>query len=64
MIPSKHLSNIRHRVATLKPSKLTDKSEVHDLKEMLDEIQEKIDNAVTDTEGLRKVGLTRKRSVV
>ena len=61
MIPSKHLSNIRHRVATLKPSKLIDKSEVHDLKEMLDEIQEKIDNAVTDAESLRKVGLTRKR---
>ena len=26
---------------TQKPSKLTDKSEVHDLKEILDEIQEK-----------------------
>ena len=64
MIPSKHLSNIRHRVATLKHSKLTDKSEVHDLKEMLDEIQERIDNAVTDAEGLRKVGLTRKQSVI
>ena len=64
MIPSKHLSNIRHRVATLKPSKLTDKSEVHDLKEMLDEIQEKIDNAVIDTESLRKVGLTRKRAEI
>ena len=54
MIPSKKLSNIRHRVDTLKPSKLTDKSEVHDLKKMLDEIQEKIDNTVTD--------LTRKRA--
>ena len=60
MIPSKHLSNIRHRVATLNPSKLTDKSEVHDLKEMLDEIQENIDNAVTDAESLRKVVLMRK----
>ena len=64
MKPSKHLSNIWHRVATLKPPELTDKSEVHDLKEMLDEIQEKIDNAVTDAKGLRKVGLTRKRSVI
>ena len=62
MIPSKKLSNIRHRVATLKPSKLIDKGEVHDLKEMLDEIQEKIDNTVTDAEGLRKVVLMRKRA--
>ena len=60
MIPSKHLSNIRHRVATLKSSKLTEKCEFHDLKEMLDEIQEKIGNAVTDAKGLRKVGLARK----
>ena len=64
MISSKHLSNIRHRVATLKSSKLIDNSEVHDLKEMLDEIQEKIDNAVTDVESLRKVGLTRKRAEI
>jgi len=62
VIPSKNLSNIRHQVATLTPSKLTDKDEVHDLKEMLDEIQETIDNAVTDAEGLRKVGLMRKRA--
>ena len=49
------MSNIRFRVDTLKPFKLSDKSKVHDLEEMLDEIQEKIDNAVTDAESLRKV---------
>ena len=64
MIPSKNVSNIWHRVTTLKPSRLTDVGQVHDLKEMLNEIQEKINNAVTDAEGLRKVGLTRKRSVI
>ena len=64
MIPSKKLSTIRHRVDTLKPFKLSDKSEVHDLEEMLDEIQKKIDNAVTDAESLRKVTLQIRLSMM
>ena len=47
-------------MATLKPSNLTYEGEVHDLKEMLDDIQAKIDNTVTDAEGLWKVGWMRK----
>ena len=50
---------------TQKPSKLTDKSEVHDLKEILDEIQEKKnDNDVTGAEGLRKVTLQIRLSMM
>ena len=64
MIPSKKMYNIRHRVDTLKPLKLSDKSEVHDLEEMLDEIQEKIDNALTDAERLQKVTLQIRLSMM
>ena len=64
MIPSKTLSNIQHQMDTQKPSKLTDKSEVHDLKDMLDEIQEKNDNDVTSAEGLRKVTLQIRLSMM
>ena len=52
MISSKKMFDIRHQVASLNPSNLIDEGEVHDLKEMLDDIQEKIDNTVTDAEGL------------
>ena len=41
----------------------TDDSErVHDLREMLDEIQETIDNAENDKEGFRDLGLMRKKA--
>ncbi len=59
---SKALSTIRDRVSDLKPSDASDLDTVNDLREMLDEIQETIDNCETDREGLRDVNIMRKKA--
>ncbi len=53
---------IRERVSKLKPANAEDEEGVHDLREMLDEIQETIDNSETDREGLRDLGIMRKKA--
>lgn len=56
------LSTIRHRVSGLKPTDDTNINSIHDLREMLDEIQETIDNCEQDHEGLRDVNEMRKKA--
>ena len=56
------LSAIRGRVSKLKPNDPEDNAQVHDLREMLDEIQETIDNSEKDREGLRDLGIMRKQA--
>lgn len=59
---SKALSAIRDRVSKLKPTQSSDDDTVHDLREMMDEIQETIDNCEQDREGLRDVNKMRKKA--
>jgi hypothetical protein len=56
------LSKIRERVSELKPTDAVDSATVHDLREMLDEIQETIDNFEKDREGLRDLSIMRKKA--
>lgn len=59
---SKALSTIRDRVSNLKPTDALDADTIHDLREMMDEIQETIDNCEKDREGLRDVNKMRKKA--
>ena len=56
------LGNIRQRVAKLEPREKDDQDKLHDLREMLDEIQETIDTCEKDREGLRDVSIMRKEA--
>jgi hypothetical protein len=56
------LNIIRGRISKLKPSNAEDAGLIHDLTEMLDEIQETVDNCETDREGLRDVNKMRKKA--
>lgn len=56
------LGIIRQRVAKLKPSETESKEKLHDLREMLDEIQETVDTCEKDREGLRDVNIMRKKA--
>mmetsp|Transcript_137 Transcript_137/g.167 ORF Transcript_137/g.167 Transcript_137/m.167 type:complete len:576 (+) Transcript_137:91-1818(+) len=59
---SKALSAIRDRVSALKAADPANVDKINDLREMLDEIQETIDNCETDRQGLRDVNLMRKKA--
>lgn len=56
------INKIRNRISKLNARDTNDNERVHDLREMLDEIQETIDNAEKDKEGLRDLGLMRKKA--
>jgi tetratricopeptide (TPR) repeat protein len=56
------LKIMRERVSTLKPENEEDCDKAHDLREMLDEIQETIDNTEQDKEGLKDLSLMRKKA--
>ena len=56
------LGKIRQRVVKLKPSKTESEEKLHDLREMLDEIQETVDTCEKDREGLRDVSIMRKKA--
>lgn len=56
------LNKIRNRISKLNAVNTDDSERVHDLREMLDEIQETIDNAENDKEGFRDLGLMRKKA--
>ena len=56
------LSTIRDRVSGLKPTDDANINSIHDLREMLDEIQETIDNCEQDRVGLRDVNEMRKKA--
>ena len=59
---SEALKVIRNRVSNLKPLDSRDSEKFHDLREMLDEIQEALDTAEEDKEGLRDITLMRKKA--
>ena len=59
---SNALNTIRSRISKLKPGNPEDAGVIHDLTEMLDEIQETVDNCETDREGLRDVNKMRKKA--
>lgn len=59
---SEALKMIRSRVSNLKPLDFADSEKIHDLREMLDEIQETLDTAEEDKEGLRDITLMRKKA--
>ena len=59
---SKALSAIRDRVSNLKPTDVEDADSLHDLSEMLDEIQETIDNCEQNSEALRDVNEMRRKA--
>ncbi len=56
------LQIIRKRVVTMKCVDTDDDARVHDLREMLDEIQETIDTSEKDREGLRDISMMRKKA--
>mmetsp|Transcript_10001 Transcript_10001/g.12690 ORF Transcript_10001/g.12690 Transcript_10001/m.12690 type:complete len:558 (+) Transcript_10001:67-1740(+) len=56
------LKILRERVSKLKPNDVDDGPIIHDLREMLDEIQETIDTCEKDREGLRDVTMMRKKA--
>ena len=56
------LKVIRDRVAQLNAQDSEDNERVHDLREMLDEIQETLDTSEKDKEGLRDLSLMRKKA--
>lgn len=56
------LSILRKRVSTMKCDDADDNAKVHDIREMLDEIQETIDTSEKDREGLRDISLMRKKA--
>ena len=56
------LSILRKRVSVMKCDDADDNAKVHDIREMLDEIQETIDTSEKDREGLRDISLMRKKA--
>ena len=58
---SEAISTVRDRISKLKATDTSDSDAIHDLCEMLDEIQETVDNCEQDSEGLKDVNKMRKK---
>ena len=64
MKPQDPISSLKPQdpISSLKPQDPSDGDTIHDLRDMMDEIQETIDNCEQDREGLRDVNLMRKKA--